>query len=269
MAENEQVIEPTPELTPAPVEPAPEPTPEPEKTVPLKALEDERRKRQEEQTRRHQIEIEAAELRGRMAATEKKAESVQDGPPTEPTMEQFQDGEGNVDYDAYERAQKRHIVDLAKFELKQETEKARTVETQRQTIAQIEGNWSKQMEGAVAKYPDFTAVVSNPDFRQTNEVAQIIKASQMGADVAYYLATHLDESNKMNTLHPIQVAMEIGRIEAKLAAKPAPEPIKTISAAPEPVTTVHAAAQPVNFDPETASMEDYYTHRQRQTGYLK
>lgn len=257
---------PVPAATPEPAAPTPAPaTPEPASAaaeppaaeaapmVPLKALTETQRKFQEARER-------AAYLEGQLAAAQRPAESAApsqpDGPPQEPNIDDFPD-----DYSAFERAQRRYIVDVAKYELKQEHQQAQTQAAQVQTQQQIETNWRKAVTTAQEKYPDFMDTISNPDFRQSASVADAIKSSEIGGDVAYFLAKNLDVANSLNAMSPIQAAREIGKIEAKLMSAPKPTPPPVISQAPEPISTVVPGDSGVTVELKDLPMDDYFKAR--------
>ncbi len=68
-------------------------------------------------------------------------------------------------------------------------------------------------------------------------MADTIRASEVGPDVAYYLGTNVKETERIARLPPILQAKEIGKIEAKLADNP---PVKRTTSAPAPITPVTA-----------------------------
>ena len=70
-------------------------------------------------------------------------------------------------------------------------------------------------------------------------MAETIKASDMGPDLAYWLGTTPKEADRISRLSPLLQAREIGKIEAKLAASP---PVKPTTSAPAPITPVTARA---------------------------
>jgi hypothetical protein len=68
-------------------------------------------------------------------------------------------------------------------------------------------------------------------------MADTIRASDIGPEVAYYLGTNVKETERIARLPPILQAKEIGKIEAKLADNP---PVKRSTSAPAPITPVTA-----------------------------
>ena len=103
--------------------------------------------------------------------------------------------------------------------------------------AEIEKAYYESEEEARAKYDDFEQVAYNPQLRVTDVMAETIKASDMGPDLAYWLGTNPKEADRISRLAPLLQAREIGKIEAKLAASP---PVKPTTSAPAPITPVTA-----------------------------
>jgi hypothetical protein len=68
-------------------------------------------------------------------------------------------------------------------------------------------------------------------------MAQTIKASDAGPDVAYYLGTNPKEADRISRLTPFLQVKELGKLEAKLADNP---PVKRTSSAPAPISPVTA-----------------------------
>ena len=109
-------------------------------------------------------------------------------------------------------------------------------EYQKQQAA-INDAYAEREEEARAKYDDFEQVAYNPNLRVTDVMAETIKASDMGPDLAYWLGTNPKEADRISRLSPLLQAREIGKIEAKLAASP---PVKPTTSAPAPITPVTA-----------------------------
>lgn len=252
--------DPEPTDPPAPVEP---PAPEPDSATGLKAAAAaERRKRQEAQEQARQAREEAAFLRGQLAAAAPPATPAEPQAPTGPPVAPRSD-----DFDSWEdfqAADRQYIVKLAEHNVMQNLHTIEQQRTQQRTATEVETNWQQRRTTAVAKYPDFNEVISNPAFGQSATVADVIKTHDQGPDLAYFLGTNLTEAARINALPPIQAAMALGQIAASLASKPAPAPPRTVSQAPEPVTPVALTVAPTPFDPETASMAEYRAWRQTQ-----
>jgi hypothetical protein len=74
-------------------------------------------------------------------------------------------------------------------------------------------------------------------------MAETIRASDIGPDVAYYLGSNVKEAERIARLSPFLQAKEIGKIEAKLSDNP---PIKKSTSAPAPITPVTARTSGTN-----------------------
>ena len=78
-------------------------------------------------------------------------------------------------------------------------------------------------EDAREKYADFEQVAYSPDLKVTEEMAQAIRLTDSGPDVAYHLGKNPKEATRISKLSPMAQAVEIGKIEATLAAVPKPK----------------------------------------------
>lgn len=109
-------------------------------------------------------------------------------------------------------------------------------EIQRQRAA-MEESYAEREEEARGKYDDFEQVAYNPQLRVTEIMAETIKASDIGPDLAYWLGSNPKEADRISRLSPLLQAREIGKIEATLGSNP---PIKPTTSAPAPITPVTA-----------------------------
>ena len=109
-------------------------------------------------------------------------------------------------------------------------------ELQRQQAELLEAYHDRE-EQAREKYEDFEQVAYNPKLPITTVMADTIRASDVGPEVAYYLGTNVKETERIARLPPILQAKEIGKIEARLADNP---PVKRTTSAPAPITPVTA-----------------------------
>jgi hypothetical protein len=111
-------------------------------------------------------------------------------------------------------------------------------ELQKQQAA-IEDAYAEREEEARVKYDDFEQVAYNPQLRVTDVMAETIKASDLGPDLAYWLGSNPKEADRISRLSPLLQAREIGKIEARLSAEPS---LKKTTSAPAPITPVTARA---------------------------
>jgi hypothetical protein len=112
--------------------------------------------------------------------------------------------------------------------------------------------WSEATAGFRQKVPDFEAVAHNPNLAITPVMADAIRESGRGAEIAYYLGKNPAEAAQIAGLPPISQATAIARLEGRLAAG-----TSAISRAPQPVATLSgrggSAAKPL----EDLDFEEY------------
>jgi len=112
----------------------------------------------------------------------------------------------------------------------------------------VNTTFAEREEAARDKYEDFDDVVYTDDLTITPAMAQVIKTSEVGPDVAYYLGKNPKEAERIARLDPLAQARELGKIEVKVSDTPAP--VKKVSSAPDPITPVRrGTGTPGNFDP--------------------
>ena len=103
--------------------------------------------------------------------------------------------------------------------------------------SQVLESYHDKEEEARSKYDDFEQVAYNPKLPITEVMAETIRSSDVGPELAYYLGTNPKDADRISRLTPLAQAKEIGKIEAKLASDP---PMKRTSSAPAPISPVTA-----------------------------
>lgn len=107
---------------------------------------------------------------------------------------------------------------------------------------------------------DFEEKVSNPNLPVSVEMVSAVAETENPAAVMYHLASNPDAAQDISALNPVQQALEIGRIEAKLATK-APAPKETKAPKPiKPVGSTSAAAK----DQSDMSFGEYEKSRKKE-----
>lgn len=114
-------------------------------------------------------------------------------------------------------------------------------------------------EEARARYADFDDVVSDPTTPITPLMADAIVASAVGHEVAYYLGRNKQEAARIANLPPLRQAMEIARLEGKVANP------RRASSAPPPPRTVTGGATPARDPVNAGSYEEYVKLRRAQS----
>lgn len=93
-------------------------------------------------------------------------------------------------------------------------------------------------EEAMEKYDDYKQVVYNPNIPISQVMAETIRESNIGPDLAYYLGSNPQEAHRIAQLSPYLQAKEIGKLELKFETNP---PAKKTSSAPAPINPVTPA----------------------------
>lgn len=150
----------------------------------------------------------------------RQAQAMPQAPVEVPPMEQFESPDAYAEALAYKKAQ----------ELIQQRD------MQRQH-AEVLSAYHEREEVATEKYADFKQVAYGDHVRITQVMADTIRSSEVGPDVAYYLGSNPSEASKIADLPPFLQAKEIGRLEAKLLSNP---PVKKTTSAPPPIAPVTA-----------------------------
>lgn len=209
--------------------------------------------------RRQQAEQEAAYWRGKAEAA---AQSRPEPPPVaKPVIPQTVDKPPALDqfetYEEYELAKDEYLLNKAEQRV---TQKFTQHQIQKQKEAQERAFVSK-LKQVADKDPTIYDIINDRDLRISTDVVNIIRDSDELGGILRWFNTNRDAAAQISELPPVEIAREIGRLEAHLKAAPKATPPKRVSAAPEPIKTVAPTGTVSEFNPETASYEEYKRHR--------
>jgi hypothetical protein len=205
--------------------------------------------------------------------------TAQAKPPAQPQA--ATDPEPNPDdYEKQGKTATDYLKDLAKWnareairQAKAEDAEQRKKEAEQSEAQKKAASFGERIEAAREKFDDYDDVVFNPAVPITSSMRQVLEESDLGAEVAYELAKDAGaEAKRIAQLSPFKQAIEIGKIEARLAqveptpAQEAPKPEPVVSKAPPPPTPVKRAAAssaPDVHDPKL-SFKDFVKLRNEQ-----
>ncbi len=165
----------------------------------------------------------------------------------------------------------------------QETVNRAAAERQAKTME----TFGEREEAARETHEDYDDVVYDESLAIDSRAAQAIWRSEQGPDLAYYLATHQDESKAMFEMTDMDLGRALTKIEytltaeqaapaakseentAAAAAEQAPadkpgqqaKPASTPTSAPPPVPTLGGSGAAMRPNPENMSMDDYTAGR--------
>ncbi len=136
------------------------------------------------------------------------------------------------DMDAYSSA----LTQYAVAQAQRSAEERFSQQDSQRHRQQLEQQFEERSVKFAAEHPDFNDAVAelgqSVQFRP--EVVEAIGLSDHGPALAYHLAKHLDEADRIARLPPHLAALQLGRIEAQITA-PKPKPVTN---APNPPPTL-------------------------------
>ena len=174
-----------------------------------------------------------AELEAKLAAQQPQ--------PKEPHPQDF------ADLETYLDAKAEHIANQKMSQNQQAAQQEAIMQERAKSFNQRAADFRQNA-------PDFDqAIAAVPAVLMKPDMVEVILDIDEGPQVAYHLATNLHECARIASLSGRQQALEIGKLAARLAAKPEP---KRISAAPEPVKPIKATGS-TQKRPEDMTMDEY------------
>jgi hypothetical protein len=102
------------------------------------------------------------------------------------------------------------------------------------------------------KVPDFEIVAHNPNLTVTPVMADAIRESSRGAEIAYYLGKNPAEAAQIAGLPPVSQATAIVRLESRIGGS-----TSSVSRAPQPIGTLSGRSGGAGKPLEDMDFEDY------------
>lgn len=204
--------------------------------------------------KRREAEREAQYWREQAEKSIKPEKANVDVEPVKPKFDDFSD------IDEYEAAVEKYASDKAAYQesqvIKRQTELQKQFEEQQRAATFA----AKSAEFA-ARHPDFYAAVQNPNLTISNEMAEAIRSSDRGPELAYHLGKNPELAEQIAALPASLQYMTLGKLEASLTA-PTP-PAVPMTKAPAPVKPIGSKAL-VEKAPEDMSYSEYRAWRMKQ-----
>ncbi|MDH5510303.1 MAG: hypothetical protein OEZ32_08110 [Nitrospinota bacterium] len=200
---------------------------------------------------RHTAE-ENVRLREKLEAAEKRLKEM--SPPIE---------EDFGSYEEYQEARVRYEVDSRFAESKKEDALNEMQARETQANDARHQVFAENLRDFKEVTPDFDEVVNKANVKLTQPMIDSITGSLQGPEMLYYLSQNPGQAAELVNLSPIDMAREMGKLEARLEASP-PKPSAThkpISKAPPPVKPLPqgSSASPGNMD--SLGADEYVKHR--------
>lgn len=124
--------------------------------------------------------------------------------------------------------------------------------------AKAQSSFTERADVARAKYDDFDAVALDRTLPITPSMAEVIRGSDYGAEVAYHLGQNRSEVTRIASLSPLMQAAELGLIAASFAAPKRPSPK---SPPPPPPQTVAGMSAGISKEPGQMTNAEYTAWR--------
>lgn len=170
--------------------------------------------------------------------------------PVKPTLES-----SGYDEDKYQTA----VIEYAKQVARAEAAAALQEDRDRQAQAGKQSEFEKRQAEFAKSKPDYVEkVMENQSLPITQTMADVIRESDVGPQVAYHLAENPEIAASIAKLPPLVQAREIGRIEARIEAQKA-APAPKVSSAPPPSSKIEASDASVSVkttDPASDKLSD-------------
>lgn len=214
-----------------------------------------RLKREKQKAREDALKQQVADLEARLA-TAARNKPADDALGPKPEREKYEDeAEYQADLNAW-KVEERIIARQAKAH---ETD---TQNLRQESAAQKATLFRERAMALKDGIPDIEKIFSQDSFPVSAALAETIMETDKGPEVAHYLLRHPDEFQRIQAMSQRSAAIEVGRIEAKLAL---PKP-RTQTQAPPPPTTLSGSARSPSKKPEDMSMSEYAAWRAKGGG---
>ena len=113
--------------------------------------------------------------------------------------------------------------------------------------------WAESTADLREKVPDFDAVVHNPNLTVTPVMAEAIRESGRGAEIAYFLGKNPAEAARIASLSSVSQATAIARLETRVGGTAQ----ASVSRAPHPVSTLSGSSGGAGKRLEDMNFEEY------------
>lgn len=122
----------------------------------------------------------------------------------------------------------------------------------------IQADFSIKESDYASEHDDYYTAVQNPSLHLTQDMVNVARGSEQGPAILHHLAKNPDQSERLARMSPLDMARELGRIEASDLVKKPP----SISKAPSPAPKLAAAAKSSTIrsdspDSDSLSVEEW------------
>jgi hypothetical protein len=184
-----------------------------------------------------------------------KAKATQTDKPAEAKPEPKEDAEPDPAEYEFGETDPRFIKALGAYAAEQKFNEL-SAKAERQNQARtVEQSWTERQQAFAKDKPDYFEVLDR-QWDCSEPMAEAIRTSEKGAEVAYHLASNPEEARRIAGLNPLAAIREIGRLEARFDTKASAPPV-TASDAPPPPQQLRGNGGRFKVDPGTDSFADF------------
>ena len=123
---------------------------------------------------------------------------------------------------------------------------------------QVQSEYDARADAFAQDVPDFQQRVQDPNLRISPPMADVIRSTDVGPELAYFLASHPDESARLSRLTPVEVGMELSSMIGNIRTEKAKAKDKVSKAPPPPgkIRGADAALRVSTTDPKSDKLSD-------------
>jgi hypothetical protein len=134
-----------------------------------------------------------------------------------------------------------------------------------QSTSKVQESWASKVSKASQEYPDYQEALADAgDVPINPEVAEELMSSDLGGDIAYYLAKHPEEVGQLNRMETRSIARYVGRLEEKIEREKASASKVKLSKAPAPIKPASPSSASSIKNLEDMSMAEYVKYMDKQ-----
>jgi hypothetical protein len=206
---------------------------------------------------RRGAEREAESLRHQWEQAQAELEQLRQQQTAQKSQEAPKKGLADFDYDeaqftAYLREE---AATMARDAARTEAQRIAQEQRQQEQLAAKRAKFDQAADKFAKDQADFYEVTQDRNLPITQEMAEVIMDSDVGPNVAYYLAKHPEEAYQIAGSHPAMQGRQIALIETKLKAELSKQGKKTTGAPPPPKGRVKGSEPGFKVNPTDAASD--------------
>ena len=166
-----------------------------------------------------------------------------------------------ADFDYDEAAFAQYVGNFARQTVRAEVQHAQ----QRMQMNKANAEFAVKEQDFAKSVEDYSQVTRNPSLPITQTMVNAVQSTEKGPEILYYLGKNPDVAMSLANMHPIDMAREIGHIEATKLVKPESPPKEPAKPAPKiPATTTARKINPTEPASDKLSDEEWLKRRNKQ-----